>query len=150
MALEINQFEISRVKGQIQKTPSPNVITAVIKRDSTETFGSGTAVKLVDIAGKQQVVEKAAANDEIYGFIVYNIKDNSPKAGDIVTVAFDNTFMVMEANAAIAAGAKLEIVATGDKIIAHGGGSNKKVGYAVEKAAASGDLITVHIKTPLI
>jgi len=149
MALEINQFEISRVKGQIQKTPSPNVITAVIKRDSTETFGSGTAVKLVDIAGKQIVVEKAAANDEIYGFIVYNIKDNSPKAGDVVTVAFDNSFMVMEAGAAIAAGAKLEIVATGDKVIGHAG-SNKKIGIAVEKAAASGDLITVHIKTPLI
>ena len=149
MALEVNQFEISRVKGQIQKAPSPNIITALIDKDSTETFGSGTAVKLEDIAGKQIVVEKAAANDEVYGFIVYNIKDNSPKAGDVVTVAFDNSFMVMEANAAIAAGAKLEIVATGDKVVGHAG-TNKKVGIAVEKATASGDLITVHIKTPII
>lgn len=150
MALTMNQFSMQAVKGQLNLGVNANVINARIKSDSVATFGSGSAVKIVDIASNGEIiVEKAAATDEIYGFITYKIKDNSPVAGDRVEVAFANSFMIMEAGAAIAAGASLEIVASGDKVITNAG-SNKVVGIALKKAAADGDLIIVHILTPLV
>jgi hypothetical protein len=53
--------------------------------------------------------------------------------------------MFMEASAAIARGADLEIVPTGVKVVTKTTGTS--IGRALDKATADGDLIRVLIKT---
>lgn len=140
---ELNQFNQTAIKGDLTLGLNNNVISCKIKSDSSSTFTAGTAVKIVDVANSIPVIEKAAATDSIFGFIIYNRKNNAPIAGDIVEVAFDNSVMLMEASASIASGATLEIVATGDTVITNAG-TNKVIGRALRKAS-SGDIIPVVI-----
>jgi hypothetical protein len=51
----------------------------------------------------------------------------------------------MEASAAIARGADLEIVPTGNKVVTQSTGTS--IGRALDQAAADGDLIRVLVKT---
>lgn len=149
MAFLLNQAFPAPIKGQISQGSTVNKQTMQIYASSVATFGSATAVKLVDNANPLAGVEKAAATDAIIGFLTYNVIDNTPIAGDLVQVAMNDTEMYMEAGAAIARGAKLEIVASGDKVITSAG-TNKIVGIAMDKAAASGDIIKVRILSPLV
>lgn len=145
----LNQFTQTPEKGQIAFGITPNTISGIIKSDSTDTFIGGTAVKLSDVAGNQLVFEKAGDTDEVYGFVLFNIKDNARVAGDVVEVVFASSIMNMEAGAAIAQGAKVEIDSANDKVITSAG-TNTIVGIALKKATADEDIIPVHVLTPLI
>ena len=147
--LNLNQAFTNVVKGQIAQGTNTNKQSVLILSTSVNTFGAATAVKIVNDTNPIISVEKAAATDVIFGFITYNPVDNSPVAGDLVQIAMNGVEMYMEAGAAIARGAKLEIVATGDKVITSAG-TNKIVGLALDAAAASGDIIKVLILEPLI
>ncbi|MGL5113640.1 MAG: DUF2190 family protein [Flavobacterium sp.] len=147
--LNLNQAFTNVIKGQIAQGTNTNRQSVKILSTSVAAFGAATAVKIVDGTSPVIEVEKAAATDAIFGFITYDPVDNSPIAGDLVQIALAGVEMYMEAGAAIVRGAKLEIVATGDKVITSAG-TNKIVGLALDKAAASGDIIKVLILEPLI
>ncbi len=151
MALDINQFTQSAQKGQMTFGVNLNVLTARVYASTVATtLIPGCAVKLVDVAGNTPIIDKAAATDPIFGFIVFDPKKASAAvAGDVVEIAFDNSFMFMEAGAAIAQGAAVEIVAATNKVITSAG-INKIVGIAMRKATADTNIIPVMIKTPLI
>lgn len=147
MSQNFQQFTLSGEKGQLTNGVNNNIIALRIKTDSVSTFGPGTAVKLVNVSGyKEAVIDKAAAGDTIFGFITYRTKKATFVAGEVADVAFSGSFMKMEASAAINAGASLEIVASGDKVVTLN--TNTKVGVAMQSAAASGDIITVLITAP--
>ena len=147
MSQNFQQFTLSAEKGFLANGVNNNILALKIKNDSTSTFGPGTAVKLVNVSGyKDAVIDKAAAGDTIFGFIAYRTKRATPVAGEIVDVAFSGSFMRMEAGAAINAGASVEIVASGDKVVTLN--TNTKVGVAMKSASATGDIITVLITTP--
>ncbi len=147
--LNLNQAFTNVIKGQIAQGTNTNKQSVLILSTSVNTFGAGTAVKIVDGTSAILEVEKAAATDAILGFITYNPVKNTPVAGDLVQIALAGVEMNMEAGAAILRGAKLEIVATGDKVITSAG-TNKIVGIALDKAASTGDIIKVLILEPLI
>lgn len=142
----LNQFKQGPIKGDIANMPAANVISCQVIGNSSNTLYAGTAVKLVDGASQTILVEKAAATDDILGFIVFNPKKDSFVAADKVEVALPGCIMNMETNVAIARGNEVEIVASGDKI-AQAAGTNKIVGVALDKATASGQLIRVFIRT---
>jgi len=144
-----NKFKQGNAKGLLADVNNFNDISVRIDTASTDTLRGGTAVKLVDKAGNEIFVDKAASTDSILGFVVYNSKKNEFVAGTRCNVVFDNSIMFMEAGAAIVLGAELEIVATGDKVIT-AVGVNAKIGYALDKSSADGDLIRVLIKTPIL
>jgi len=143
-----NQFSQQRAKGYLTDKTNVNIRNCRILPTSVNSFSLGTAVKIVNGVSKVSLVEKALATEEIFGFIVSNFKKNTPVAGDIVEVAYDNSSLSMEAGAAIAAGALLEIVSASDKVITNAG-VNVKIGMAMEQATADGDIIEVKIKTPV-
>lgn len=145
----LNQAFPILVKGQIVSGYNSNQLSVQINPSSVGTFVGGTAVKLIDGTQKIPVVDVAAATDDIYGFVTYSIKDNTPAAGDIINLAIGNTVMAMQASAAIVRGAKVEIVASGAKV-ATSAGTNKIVGIALDKASAADDLIRVQILAPLV
>lgn len=144
--MDMNTFAMSTEKGFLSNVVNNNVLPCRIYASSVATFYGATAVKLIDTSEKEITVEKAGPTDKIFGFITFNSKKNKYIAGDRVNVAFTNSVMNMEVGASVLAGAELEQVATGDKVITNAG-TNTKVGIALRKATADGDIIPVLIKT---
>lgn len=147
MALNINQFSQSVVKGMLDMKQGPtNVMSCLVASTSAGGLVPGQAVKLVNnLGGLPDVVECAADSDDVFGFIAYNIKDQTFSAGDKVGIAFDTgSIMYMEASAAIAVNAKCMIVLSGSKVATATTGKTL-IGRALDKATAAGDLIRVRV-----
>ena len=133
----LNQFRPSDEKGI--------VVTAKNTRDclAAEALVAGDIVKIKDVASPITTVEKVtAATDDVFGVVAYDsARKNECQAGDIVNIAYDYSIVKMEANAAIAAGAKVAAVVNGMKVETQSA-SNTVVGRACIKAA-TGDLVPV-------
>jgi hypothetical protein len=144
----LNQFNQTPEKGQLDGAINLNQLSVKIDDASVADFtdANGFAVTITDNAGKLITVDLATgASDDIFGFIPYEVKSNSYEAGDLLRVAFADSIMLMEASAAIARGADLEIVPTGNKVVTQSTGTS--IGRALDQAAADGDLIRVLVKT---
>jgi len=149
MTQNINTFAPNYEKGQLVNDAMASTVPCQIDPASTSTIAAGTAVKIIDKAGASlPVVEKAAATDEVFGFVRYNAKANNYKAGGIVDVASFGQEMYMEASAAVNGGALVEIVAADDTVITSSG-TNKIVGINLLKVA-SGELARVLIQAPKV
>ncbi len=148
MSQNINQFSQSPIQGMmsllLNKTVSGQVDTS-----SGGGLIPGQSVKMVDSAGGvPKFVECAADTDDVYGFIVYDIKSQTFGVGDRIEVAaMRNDVMYMTASAAIARNAKVMIVVAGSQVATATSGKII-VGRAFDKAAALGDLIRVTIDLP--
>lgn len=146
MTQELNQFEQSTEKGVLDKNRNYNLFDAKVASGSGNTLTGGTAVVIQDEAGKVLTIDKAAAiTDDIFGIVLYESRKNSFVADDFVRIAFNNSVVNMEASAAIAKGAALEVVLTGDKVATQSTGTT--IGRALDKASADGDIIRVLITT---
>lgn len=143
----VNQFAMTPEKGMLTLAANVNVLTAVVKRDGSNTLTPAMAVKLVDVTDSEIIVDAAAATDAIFGFVTLQVIKNSYPIGSRVEIAFRDCVMNMTAGAAIVRGAKLEIVAASTKVITNAG-VNQVVGLALDKAAADGDIIRVLILSP--
>lgn len=146
MTLYSNQFGITKNKGSLTQRQN-NVFSGVVAAAETGTLLPGQPLKIADVSSPIPHFLAAGVNDEIFGFISFNLKDQSFVAGDSVEVATKDSVMIMEASAAIAAGAKVECVASGVKVKTWAG-SNTIAGIAMGKAASDGDLIPVWVQTP--
>jgi hypothetical protein len=143
-----NQTNQTAEKGLLQAAINWNLISAKIDDNSVADFSnaSGFAIKIVDTSGEALTVDLAtAAADDIFGFIPTSTKSNSYVAGDLLRVAFEGSVMYMEASAAIAKGALVEILPAGNKVVTQSAGTT--IGRALNKAAADGDLVKVLIFT---
>ena len=148
MSQNSNQFNITNEKGALTLLENLNVIDAIVAAAETGTLVPGNAVTITDIAGKKTRVQLATAlTDKIFGFIPTDVRTNEFVADEVVRVAFRDTVMVMEASAAIAAGADLQFDPATNKV-ATAVGANTIIGKALEKATADADLIMVLIQTP--
>jgi hypothetical protein len=142
----LNQTRPTSEKGMLDLAVNWNLFDCRIDPDSVADFSNanGFAIKIVDVAGKSIMIDLATANtDDIFGFVPYEVKTNSYSAGDFIRIASKSAVMKMEASAAIARGASVEIVPTGNKVATQSTGN--VIGRALDKAAADGDLIRVLI-----
>lgn len=145
MTQELNQFSQSTEKGVLDMSVNPNVLNVKIDSSSVNTLTGGSVVVYTDTAGKVITVDKASAiSDDIAGVVLYEVKKNSFVADDFVRIAFANSVVIMEASSAIAKGADVEAVLTGDKVATQSTGTT--IGRALDKASTDGDLIRVLIK----
>ena len=147
MAQYLNQFSQSPEKGQLDVTSSasPRVLQCYADSDLV----AGQAVKLVNGSGKVPHVTACTADTEaVFGFVTYSLKNGSYSSGMVVEVAIIGSVMVMEASAAIARGAQLNIVVSGNIVVTSANGVKNIIGWAFDKASSSGDLIRVFISTP--
>jgi len=150
MALNINQFALQAIQGMVDLKVGPsNLIAVDIDSSSAGGLVPGQAVKIVNVAGGiPNVVECALNSDDVFGFIVYDIKNQTFSAGDKATVAFARgTAVYMTASAAIVPNAKVAIVIASNKIVTATTGM-MVVGRALDKASADGDLIRVIVDLP--
>lgn len=149
MALNQNQFTQATVQGQMDLKFQPSVLSCQIDTTSAGALPAGQAVKIVDSAGGiPKVVECAADTDDVFGFLIYDMRRATFEVGDKVEVAaLRGNVMYMTASAAIARNAKVAIVVASDKVVT-ATTTKVVVGRALDKAAADGDLIRVVIDLP--
>lgn len=150
MALNINQFALSAVKGLQDLRGSPSsVIACQVDSSSAGGLVPGQCVKIVNTAGGvPNVVECSAATDDVFGVILYNIKNATFGVGDAVEIAYANGAVVyMEASAAIVPYARVMPVISGSKVATATTG-NRIIGFALDKTAADGDLVRVVVQLP--
>jgi len=144
-----NQRVMSVEVGKIDLAINPSIISAYIASTETATLVPGSPVKMADVAGGVPKVLLATADtDGIFGYIVRNPKDASYVAGDACEIALAGSVMYMEAGAAIARGAVVEADVSEVTVIT-AAGVNPTTGIALDKAAASGDLVRVLITVPV-
>lgn len=146
--VNINSFALEPIAGGLDLQFQGSVVSARVKSDEATALIPVQAVKLVNsYGGIPEVTALAANTDPVFGFVAANPKDISFAAGARLELALQGTVMYMTAGAAIARGAKLEVVNSTKKVITNAG-TNPVCGYAYDRAAADGDLIRVFIITP--
>jgi len=147
-----NAFAMSQLVGVVDlKLGDTNVVSAQVDSSSAGGLVAGQAVKMVDSSdGIPKVVETSATSDEVLGYIVYNQKDQSYKAGDKVEIAMAGTCIYLVAAAAISRGHQCQhdLTYVGGVASSVGSSGAKYVGWAYDKATAAGQVIRVILKTP--
>lgn len=142
-----NQRLQNTEQGQVDILINPAILSGQIGSAETETLVPGSPVKLADVAGGIPQFRVATADDdEVFGYIVRNIKDATYVALAVCEVAFSGSVMYMTAGAAIARGAKVESDVSEVEVITQS--ANPAIGIALDKASAAADLIRVLITAP--
>lgn len=146
-AHSLNQFAPNRIRGEYLDW-GLNAQVMEVEIDSTQATAlyAGDPVAIVSTSTGKLKVKAAAAADHVYGYILYNPKHETYKAGDIVSVLRDGGVISEATTEAINAGAVVYMKpATGE--ITTTSTSNIKVGIALEKSSAStdGTLIAVEV-----
>ena len=157
MPISLNAFGQTVAKGMCDlRNGGGNPVSCQI--DVTSALGvdggvglvPGQAVKLVTTAlgGVPKVVEATTDADDIFGFIVYDVKSTKFMRGDRCEVlAMRNGVMYMEANAAIARGAEIAVLIAGQKVIT-ATATDRIVGRAFDGCSAAGKFIRVSLDLP--
>jgi hypothetical protein len=144
----INQFGQTTVQGQMDLQFQGSVISCQVDAAQATALIQGQAVKLATTGGGVPKVLALASNSEsAFGFVARNLKDANFAANAPLEIAMQSSVMYMTAGAAITRGAKIEVVNSTIKVITNAG-TNPVAGFALDKAAADGDLIRVFILTP--
>lgn len=145
-----NQFNQTPQKGDVDLITSTGATLTVRLASGSATVVPGEAVKIVDSTSKvPEVTALTADTDSSFGFVLRNFKDEDREAGENLEIGIAGQVVYLEAGAAIARGAGVEVDASTKKVITSAG-TNPIVGTALDKVAADGDLIRVLIATPIV
>ena len=149
MTLNINQFALTSVQGQLDLETQGTVISCQVDAGQGTALVAGQPVKLATTGGGlPKVIGLAANTDQSFGFVVRNLKDQSFPAKANLEVALFGSVMWMTAGGAITRGASVEVVQSTPGQVITTGGTNPVIGFALDKAVNSGDLIRVFIQAP--
>ena len=149
MTQNINQFSQTPLLGQLDLEFAGSVIAAQVDAAQATALVAGQPVKLATTrGGLPKVISLAANTDQAFGFVAYNLKDQSFAAQANLEVAMFGTVMWMNSGGAITRGASVEVVQSTPGNVIASGGTNPVVGFALDGAAASNALIRVFIQAP--
>ncbi|MEZ5691186.1 MAG: DUF2190 family protein [Rickettsiales bacterium] len=146
MVQSINQFKQGMEQGVVTLLGgASNVIAGRVSVNQATPLVAGQPVMLEDSAGGVPSFVALSGNSDVpFGFVVKNTKDGNYKTGAAVEIAISGTFMYMTSGAAIARGAKIEVVSSANKVITNAG-SNPVSGYCFDKATGSDQIVRVLI-----
>lgn len=147
-----NQFAQTALLGMVDLPYNYNTISVQIDSSQVGNLVAGQAVKMYeagDAGGIPKVVACTADNDEVLGFINYNIKNKSFSAGMACEISMAGNVMFLQATGAIARGRQvtLDITSIGGVAQAVGSSGDKIVGFSLDKVSG-GQLVRVQLKTP--
>lgn len=142
----MNQFVQSVEKGLLDLRLNPNTISCEVHSSQVTPLLPGQAVKIYDDAGGvPKVVACSVDTDKIFGIVALSIKDQSFPALSALEIASENNVIYMQSSAAIARGAKVMYVVSGEKIATSTNGKSV-VGFAFDKATAADQFIRVYLQ----
>lgn len=143
MALNQNSFRMEPLKGQKYRDTGDTVSVQIKDADPDLEYVAGECV-ILDPAAEGFVVTKGAdATADFVGVIVTNQLREKFKSGDVVEIAMLGGEVLVEASAAIAAGALCEYDPATKKVA--GATTGKALLRAMQAATADGDLIVCKI-----
>lgn len=149
--LSQNQFAQGPVVGMVDMPYNYDTFSAQIDVSaSTAVYTQGQAVKIVanTVGGVPRVIACNGITDNVFGFINYNIKNVNYGVGQMCEVSTSGNVMWLYATAAITQGARVCLDITSPGAVQPTGATATVVGYAIDGAAASGQLIRVRLMTP--
>lgn len=144
----LNQFMPNRVRGEMLDWGlSGEVIEVQIDVSQTDPLYAGDPVKIVSTSKGKLKVVAGSASDKFVGYIIYNPKHETFKAGDIVSVLLRGGVMSFVTEEAIDAGAIVYYAADGSVTTTAPGGAQSRVGVAFEATSATegGVLMPVYV-----
>ncbi len=143
-----NAFQQTPTLGQLDQPFNFNTSPVQIHSTQSGLLYAGAPVKIVDEAGGvPKVVVADAVDDEVFGFINYNIKNIAYEAGSPCEISQAGNVMWLYAVAPIARGAQVQLSVSPYGVAPVTSGANI-VGYAYDKASAVGQLIRVKLLCP--
>lgn len=148
-----NQFAQSSQVGMVDLAYNYDTIGAMADVTLVGSLYAGAAVKLVPQGAANsvpRVIGCAANSDEVFGFINYNIKNPSWVANQAMEISQAGNVMYLYATAAITQGTQVQLDLTTNGGVAPKTGSSGAdyVGWALDGAAAAGQLIRVRLAVP--
>lgn len=148
--LSQNVFSQSPIVGMPDMNFNYNTHSALVDATAPGLLYNGQAVKMVahTSGGDPKVVACTASNDNVFGFVTFNVKNVSWAVGQAMEVSCAGNVIWLYANSAITQGAQvcLDVAAAG--AVQATGNAATVVGYALDGAAAAGVLIRVQLNTP--
>lgn len=142
-----NQFKQSPEKGLLDEKIGAQIFPCSVDDSEAGTLVPGQAVKMVDsIGGVPKVIASTAQTDDHFGFVQYDYRKTTFKAGDALEIVRKG-ILILEASEAIARNGKVSAVISGAKVEA-ADTTEIIIGRALDKATANGDLIRVIVDLP--
>jgi len=151
--LNPNQFAQSQFLGTIDLRFDYNTVSAQIDVSQVGSLYAGALVKLVPSSfpnSAPKVVGIAAATDEVFGVINFDIKTVQYVAGSLCELSMAGNVIYLYATAAITQGSQVcaTISTQGGVAQATGSSAANIVGWAYDGASAGGQLIRIHLACP--
>lgn len=147
MTQNLNQFGQLPVLGQLDlQSRGGTILTGQISSAQVTSLVPGQACKIEDSAGGVPKLLSCADTDQADGFIVFTLKDQNFPTLARAEFALFGSVMYMNSNAAIARNGRVE-AKNADQTVGPAGGVNPVIGWALDKATASGQLIRIFITT---
>lgn len=147
-ALNVNQFSIVPVLGQLDLETQGTVVTGAVSNSQGAAIVAGQPVKVENSLGGVPKVLSLVAGDTPNAFAVRNLKDANFPANSRLELALDNSVMWMTSNAAINRWAPVEVDLSTPGNVGPAGGVNPVIGLAFDEANGTGQLIRVLILLP--
>ncbi len=143
-----NQFTQTPVLGMVDMTVNPAIISVKIDPASVSTvLQSGQGFKIKDVAANEIIVDVVAnATEEVFGVSIYNPRKNLYNPGDTIELALSGSVVYLEASAAIARGAKVQLTPATPSVQTLVAGTNAQLGISLDKPAAAATLCRILIK----
>jgi hypothetical protein len=149
MSLELNQFVQAPVLGMTDMKFNFNTMSVQVDSSETGEIVAGQAVVVVDNAGGVPKVVAASANDDkVWGFVNYDIKSQKFVASNAMEVSTEGNVLFLLSTGAIGRGAQVTLDVSVAGGVAAAVTGDRLVGYALDKASASGALIRVRLYGP--
>lgn len=146
----INQFAMAPYLGMLDlKVGNTNVTAAQVDVTQSGLLYNGSAVNVVNGPnGIPTVVGSATDTDNVWGFIVYDIKSQAYPVGARCEIAQAGSCIWLYATTAIARGAQVVLDLTSPGGVQAATGTDTVIGYAFDQSTAYGQLIRVVLSTP--
>lgn len=147
LSFQMNVFApTEEIKGRKVLPANTESFSGMIDASVQGNVVPGTPMKIVATSAKLPHFAPATAEDKIVGFLEWNVIRSAYVAGTPCQVSPDTNVMYMEASGAINAGANVAMDSFSNITIKAAGNNDAVIGYALEAATASGQLIRVKIK----
>lgn len=149
-SLSQNQFAQRTIVGQLDQHFNYNTTPVQIDVSQVGDLFAGSAVKMVDSAGGvPKVIGCDANDDEVLGFINYDIKTQVFLPGAAAEISGDGNVMYLYATTAIARGAQVTLaVEEAPGAVAAANTGDTLVGWTMDKATAAGALVRIKLSSP--
>lgn len=149
MVFSLNQFKLTNQLGEAMNV-NPSTISVRISNDFAGTAALGTAIQagyglkfVASETGDLPVMTEAASADQVDAVVLFNAKNASYEAKDVVEVALVGSIVTMQANSAMNRRQLVSWNNVSHKIQAT---STNYLGYTLDIASADGDIVRVLVQ----